>query len=76
MTFFRALIAACVVLLLVDVVNLAVHFLHHHGKFRVEELPNFYGFFGLIACVLLAFLSLGLRKALMRDEGFYDDDVD
>ena len=76
MTVFRALIAVCVVLLLVDVVNLAVHFFHHHGKFRIEELPNFYGFFGLIACLLLAVLSVGLRKALMRDEGFYDDDVD
>jgi hypothetical protein len=76
MNLFRLLIAACAVLLLVDLVNLALHFFHHHGKFRVEELPNFYGFFGLIACVLLAVLSLGLRKKLMRKEDFYDNDVD
>lgn len=76
MTLFRALIAICAVLLLIDVVNLALHFFHHHGKFRIEEIPNFYGFFGLIACVLLALLSVGLRKALMRDEDYYDDDVD
>lgn len=76
MTPFRALIAACVVLLLVDLVNLALHVFHHHGKFRVEDIPNFYGFFGLIACLALALLSVGLRKVLMRDEGFYDDDVD
>lgn len=76
MTVFRVLIAVCAILLLVDAANLALHFFHHHGKFRVEELPNFYGFFGLIACLLLAALSTGLRKVMMRDEDYYDDDVD
>lgn len=76
MTLFRVLIAVCAVLLLVDVANLALHVFHHHGKFRVEELPNFYGFFGLLTCLVLAFLSIGLRKVLMRNEDYYDDDVD
>lgn len=76
MNLFRILIVICVLLLAVDVANLALHFFHHHGKFQAEALPNFYGFFGLAACLLLAAVSGGLRHRLMRGEDYYDDDVD
>ncbi|WP_417513829.1 hypothetical protein [Minwuia sp.] len=73
---FRVLIVVCVLLALVDVVNLAMHVFDHYGKFQVESLPNFYGFFGLIAGVLLVLTSGWLRRVLSRDEDYYDNDVD
>lgn len=71
-----ALLAFCGVLLLVDVANLALHVIHHHPKFAIEEIPNFYGFYGLAAGVVLALLAKLLGNPLMRGEGYYDDDVD
>ena len=73
---FLALIVLCAVLGLIDVVNLALHWIHHHPYFSAEHIPNFYGFFGLAGCVFVAVISRWLRRALMRDEDYYDDDVD
>lgn len=75
-TLYRALLALCAALLLIDVANLALHVIDHHPKFTIEEVPNFYGFYGLAGGVLLALLAERIGNALTRGEGYYDDDVD
>ncbi|GJL88101.1 MAG: hypothetical protein DHS20C03_18100 [Minwuia thermotolerans] len=73
---YHVLIGLCVLLGLADIADMLWHVYHKHGYFDVEYLPNFYGFFGLLGCIVLVQLSKLLRKAVMRDEDYYDDDVD
>jgi len=73
---YHIVIGICVVLGLIDVVNLALHFFHHHAYFSIEHVPNFYGFYGFVGCVFLVLAAKQLRRVLMRDEDYYDNDVD
>lgn len=73
---YHVLIAVCVLLGLTDVVNLVLHLYHHHAYFAIEDLPNFYGFYGLIGCIFLVLTAKQLRRVLMREEDYYDNDVD
>lgn len=73
---YHVLIGLCVLLALADVADLLWHIYHKHGYFDAEYMPNFYGFFGLAGCIVVVLLSKHLRKAVMRDEDYYDDDVD
>lgn len=73
---YHALIGVCVLLGLTDVANLVFHLFHHHAVFAIEDVPNFYGFYGLIGCIFLVLTARELRKVLMRDEDYYDNDVD
>ena len=44
-----------------------------HGVERVAALdfPGSYALYGFIACVALVVLGRGLRRLVMRDEGYY-----
>ncbi len=48
------------------------HLSFKDGVFPWEEMPGFYCFYGLIACVLLVLAAKQLRKLIMRDEDYYD----
>jgi len=62
------LIAVCVALFFAD-------FLYEkHPYFSIEHLPNFYGFYGFVACIILVLAAAQLRKVLMRDEDYYERD--
>ncbi len=73
---YHVLIVVCVLLGLADVADLIWHIYHKHGIYDVEYLPNFYGFYGLLGCIFLVLSAKQLRKVVMRDEDYYDDDVD
>jgi hypothetical protein len=73
---YHIVIAVCMVLGMIDVVNLALHWIHYHPHFSVEHVPNFYGFYGFGGCVFLVLAAKQLRKVVMRDEDYYNNDVD
>jgi len=57
----------CILLGLLD-------FLYHkHAHYGIEEVPNFFGFYGFIGCVALVMTAKVLRIFVMRDEDYYDD---
>jgi len=60
------LIAVCVALFFAD------FFVEKHPYFGIENLPNFYGFYGFAACFFLVLAAVQLRKVLMRDEDYYE----
>jgi hypothetical protein len=62
----RGLVACCVILFGLDFV------LHRHTVHPWESFPGFYALYGFIACVVLVLLARELRKAVMRDEDYYD----
>ena len=62
----RILLACCVILFGLDFV------LHRHVSHPWESFPGFYAIYGFIACVILVMLASELRKAVMRDEDYYD----
>lgn len=64
----RGLVAACVLLVSLDLV------LHRHVDHPWEGLFGFYAIYGFVACVLLVLLAKELRKLVMRDEGYYEHD--
>lgn len=63
---FWLYLAACVLLLAVDLVH------HRHVVHPWEAWLGFYGLYGFVACVLLVLAARALRTVLMRDEGYYD----
>ncbi|MDE0885839.1 MAG: hypothetical protein OSB70_09930 [Myxococcota bacterium] len=62
----RLLGLICMVLFLAD------FFVDKHGHHAWENLPGAYGFFGLLACGVLALVASLLRKFVERDEDYYD----
>ncbi len=62
-----ALYGVCGVLLLLDL------FFHRHIAHEFETLFGFYPFYGFVACVLLVLIAKEMRKVLMRDEDYYDE---
>lgn len=61
--FFSSLL----VLLAVD------FFIHKHTYFPWEEWPEFYAFFGFVACVVLVLTAKYiLRPLVKRDENYYE----
>lgn len=55
-----------VVLLVVD------FFVHKHGEFSWEGVPDFFAAYGFISCVALIFIAKVLRVLIKRDESYYD----
>ena len=65
---YKGLLALCVVLFAAD-------FLYHkHAHFDFEQLPGFYGLFGLASYCGIVLTAKQLRKILKRDEDYYDVD--
>lgn len=58
----------CVFLLVID-----FYIPKDHAHFEWETWPDFFGAFGLAACVILVLVAkYVLRPLVMRDEDFYD----
>jgi len=63
----RIFFSLLVVLLVVE------FFVHKHAFFPWEEWPEFYAFFGFVACVVLVLVSKYiLRPLVKRSEDYYD----
>ncbi len=63
----RVFFAVCAALLALDFVH------QRHVIHEWENLWGFYALFGFVACVLLVLGAKEMRKAVMRDEDYYDD---
>ena len=73
----RMLVVACVVVFSLDIVDLFLRWTGvgelRHAERSWEGLPGFYAIFGFVACVALVLAAKELlRKAVMRDEDYYD----
>ncbi len=53
---------------------IADFWVHKHGHFPFEDLPQFFAAYGFVACVLVIFGSKVLRFFLKRSERYYDDE--
>ena len=62
----RGLVTCCAILFGLDFV------LHRHVEHPWESFPGFYAIYGFVACVILVLIARELRKAVMRDEDYYD----
>ena len=49
-------------------------FYDKHGHYDFEHLPAFHSFYGFVSCVALVLAARVLRKLIMRDEDYYDDE--
>lgn len=58
--------ASLLVLLIID------FFIHKHGEFPWEDVPNFFAVYGFVSCVLLIFIAKALRLFVKRDEDYYE----
>jgi len=48
-------------------------FIHRHTIHSWEDIFGFYTIYGFVACVALVLTATQMRKALMRDEDYYDN---
>lgn len=62
-----ALAVVCVLLGLADFTY------HKHVHFEIEEIPNFYGFYGFIMFSALILAAKVLRTIIKRPEDYYGD---
>jgi hypothetical protein len=62
------LVALCVGFTVAD------FFYDKHGHYDFEHWPGFHSFYGFVACVGLVLAARVLRKLIMRDEDYYDDE--
>lgn len=46
-------------------------FIHKHGEFPWEDVPEFYAAYGFVSCVLLIFIARILRWWVKREENYY-----
>ena len=66
----RLLVAICAVLVVLDFVY------HRHVMHPWEAVWAFYAVYGFVACVILVLVAKEMRKVVMRDEDYYDRDLD
>ena len=64
---FRGLVAACVLLVAMDL------FIHRHEEFSFATLFGFHGLYGFFACTALVLAAKQMRRWLMRREDYYDE---
>ena len=58
----------CIVLVVVDFI------VHRHIVTDIEKVPAFYAIYGFVACVVLVLIANQMRKVLMRDEHYYQNE--
>ena len=63
----RIFYTICGLLLLTDI------FYHRHVIHAWEDIFGFYALYGFVACVALVRIATQMRKVIMRDEDYYDD---
>lgn len=63
---YRLLWAACLLLLLADLWD------YKHPEFDFERAFGFYGFYGFLAYIAIVGAGWLWRKAVMREESYYD----
>jgi len=68
----RGFFGICIVLVVIDLVDFALHLHLRHVDHKWEGLPGFYAIYGFVACVLLVVIAKQMRKVLMRGEDYYD----
>ena len=66
----RIFYAICAGLILLDFV------ITRHVEHELEHWPAFYPLFGFVGCVILVFAAKWMRILLMRDEHYYDNELD
>jgi len=64
----RIFYAICGLLVVADI------FIHRHTIHSWEDIFGFYTIYGFVACVTLVLVAKQMRKVLMRDEDYYDDE--
>ncbi|MFP6731631.1 MAG: hypothetical protein VCD50_15955 [Alphaproteobacteria bacterium] len=64
----RAIYVICAVLVGLDLLFL------RHGMHEWESMIGFYAIYGFVGCSALVLVAREMRKFLMRDEEYYDDD--
>ena len=64
----RIFYAICGLLVAADI------FIHRHTIHSWEDIFGFYTIYGFVACVALVLTATQMRKVLMRDEDYYDDE--
>ena len=62
--------ALCVLLLVLDFV------IHRHTYHPWENLPVFYPLYGFVGCVVLVLIAKWMRTFLMRDEDYYERELE
>ncbi len=62
----RFIYIACALLFIADFV------VHRHISTPAERIPAFYALYGFVALVGVVMAAKGLRRLIMRDEGYYD----
>lgn len=63
----RVFYVLCAGLITLDLIH------HRHVAHSWEGLWGFYAIFGFVACVLLVLIAKQMRKFLMREEDYYDN---
>lgn len=63
----RVFYVLCAILVVVDFV------VHRHVYHDWEKIPAFYAIYGFVGCVILVVIAKEMRKVIMRDEDYYDD---
>lgn len=66
----RLLVTVCALLLVADFIY------HRHVMHPWEAVWGFYAIYGFVACVILVLVAKEMRKLVMRDEDYYDHDLD
>ena len=63
-----ALVASCLLLFVIDLT-----FTKHATHYWVEGgIPNFYGIYGFVGCVVLVLTAKAMRLVVKREEDYYD----
>lgn len=64
----RIFYAICCLLVVADI------FVHRHVIHSWEDIFGFYAIYGFVACVALVRIATQMRKIIMRDEDYYNDE--
>ncbi len=64
----RIFYAICFLLVIADI------FVHRHVIHSWEDIFGFYAIYGFVACVALVRIATQMRKIIMRDEDYYNDE--
>lgn len=67
---YWGVILVCAALFLADALY------EKHPQFAIEKVFGFYGLYGFVACVGLVLAAKELRRWLMRDEDYYENEKD